>query len=344
MEQLNLPIRTLFSEFLEAAFHRQKIEFDLQNHGTYTRKTVKGKKYWYLQHYKRGQAVQKYFGPSTPENDKTVLAKRADQKQQRKLLQQLLRSEMKMAVMLKRAGIPSLDSATASLITAMSGPFLTRGAVLIGSHAFSAYCGILGTPFESVLLKTQDIDVAFNKSIEVTGDPVNLLDVLKKTDPNVREVPGLSHKYSPSTLIASSGVRIDIMAPLVGKPRVGIRVKGLAGVTAEPLRFLDFLIAEPIKAVLIGPKGGIPVHVPDPVHFALHKLIISRYRPTTETAKRAKDLAQAGQLLEACALEKTADLKVAYRDILKRGPKWKKLLQDAITSLPAHVQDLFPLQ
>lgn len=337
MEPLNLAIRTLFSEFLEAVFHRQSIETDLQHHGTYISKTVKGKKYWYLQHYENGQTVQKYFKPSTQENDTLVLTKRADQKQQRKLLQQLIRSEIKMSVMLKRAGIPSLDSKTASLMTALSGPFLTKGAILIGSHAFAAYCGILGTPFESTLLKTQDIDIAFDKEIQVIGNPITLLDALKGADPSTREVPGLSHKYPPNTFMTSSGVRVDIVAPLVGKPKGGVRIKGLVGVAAEPLRFLDFLIDGPIRAVMIGPKGGIPVYIPDPVRFALHKLIVSQYRPTSEAAKRAKDLAQAAQLIEVCALERTADLTVTYQEITKRGPQWKKAVQSALAQLPAHI-------
>ncbi len=36
----------------------------------------------------------------------------------------------------------------------------------------------------------------------------------------------------------------------------------LGGAVAEPLRFLDFLIHEPVRAVLLY-KGGIPVLVPE---------------------------------------------------------------------------------
>lgn len=333
MEELNLAIRTLFAEFQEVVNSRHRVETELYEQGTFAKKTVKGKPYWYLQRYVNGQAVQKYFGPADAQNEKIVVQKREDQKKQRKFLKQLTHSENKIATLLRRAGIPSLDSKSAAVIELLS----ASGSVLVGSHAFSAYCGMLGVLFEHNLLKTADIDMAFDNSIEALAKPVNILDALRKIDPAFREIPGLSHKYPPHSFISSSGIRVDILAPLVGKPKPSIKISNILGAAAEPLRFLDFLIKYPVKAVLIGPKGGIPVIVPDPTRYALHKLIISSCRSVSDTSRRTKDLAQAHQLLDVCAKERKTDLLVVYEEVVKRGPKWRKLVQE---NFPASISKM----
>lgn len=334
MEHIDLAIRTLFSEFQETVSNRRRVEAELYERGTFAKKRVKGKTYWYVQHYVNGQAVQKYHSVSDPKNDMAVLKKREEQKKQQKLLKQLVGSENKISTLLRRAGLPSLDSRTSAVIEALS----LSGAVLIGSHAFSAYCGILGVLFEHSLLKTADIDIAFDNTIEISGAPIDILETLRKIDPDFMEVSGLSHKYPPHSFISPSGIRVDLVAPLLGKPRPSVKIRNILGAAAEPLRFLDFLIKDPVKAVLIGPKGGVPVIVPDPARYALHKLIVAGYRSATDSSKRMKDLAQAGQLLEACASERRTDLLVAYKEVVARGPKWKKIV---VENLPTDIAKLF---
>ena len=335
MEELNLAIRTLFSEFQETVFSRHKVGAQHYERGTFAKKTVKNRSYWYLQRYENGQAVQKYFGPSNAQNNKIVAKKREEQQKQKKFLKKLIDSENKITTLLRRAGIPSLDSKSAAVIEVLS----STGSVLVGSHAFSAYCGMLGVLFEHSLLKTADIDIAFDNSIEVLGKPINILETLRKIDPDFREVPGLSHKYPPHSFISVNGIRVDILAPLVGKRRPVIKIRGIQGAAAEPLRFLDFLIKNPVRAVLVGPKGGIPVVVPDPTRYALHKLIISSYRSVSDTSKRTKDLAQAHQLLDICLRERKTDLIMVYKEVVKRGPKWKKLVQE---NLPSSISEILP--
>ncbi len=66
---------------------------------------------------------------------------------------------------------------------------------------------------------------------------------------------------------------------------------------AQLVAFLDYLLYREINAV--APHGpGIPINVPAPERFALHKLIVSQIRVSTSRsqAKRAKDLAQARSL------------------------------------------------
>ncbi len=52
-----------------------------------------------------------------------------------------------------------------------------------------------------------------------------------------------------------------------------VPMPALGGAAAIPLRFLDYLIHEPIRAVLLH-GAGVPVLVPSPERYAIHKLIV----------------------------------------------------------------------
>jgi hypothetical protein len=67
----------------------------------------------------------------------------------------------------------------------------------------------------------------------------------------------------------------------------------LGGTSAENLRFLDFLIYEPVRTVLLH-REGVSVNVPAPERYAVHKLIVASRRLTDALgrAKRDKDLLQ----------------------------------------------------
>jgi hypothetical protein len=80
---------------------------------------------------------------------------------------------------------------------------------------------------------------------------------------------------------------------LGGRPLMTQDVDG-----AQPLRHLDFLIDRPERSVLLF-GGGVPVTIPRAERYAVHELIVAVER--TDQAKSAKDIMQAGTLLEALA-------------------------------------------
>ncbi len=113
------------------------------------------------------------------------------------------------------------------------------------------------------------------------------------------------------------------------------------GVNAQALRFMDIALMMTIQL----PFGAIPVTVPHPAAFALHKLLIVPRRTNAE--KKQKDLDSAVQVLKL--LDKKGELFIA-KDLLVKFPKpWKKVIlktlgdnrQDAIaqhlTSFSSHV-------
>ena len=51
----------------------------------------------------------------------------------------------------------------------------------------------------------------------------------------------------------------------------------LGGASAQPLRHLDFLIRDPVRSVLLH-GGGVPVTVPAPERYCVHKILLSTER------------------------------------------------------------------
>jgi hypothetical protein len=335
MEANDIAIRTLFAEFQEAVFKRFALGKEVCGEWTFISKQIKGRKYWYQQCYVDGKPIQKYYLPSTSENDKIVLKKRAILSEKNALIKKLFADEQKRSAMLKRGGVPGLDYLTSSVVSILSENFLVyKGGVLIGSHAFQAYSGIFGATFEKSSLRTLDIDIACENTVTAySAIPLNVGDLLKKVEKGFKYVPSLSNKYPPSSFVGPSGMRVDIVTPLRGKPRNIVKIRNIVDVAAIPLRFLDFLIKEPVDSVLIGVRGGIPVTIPHPARYAIHKLIISSQRPVSELAKSAKDIIQAEQIILICAKEQLYELKMAFNEAMRQGPKWKRYIEKGISKL-----------
>jgi hypothetical protein len=105
---------------------------------------------------------------------------------------------------------------------------------------------------------------------------------------------------------------------------------------AQPLRYLDYLIREPVRAVLLH-GVGVPVTVPRPERYAVHKLIVATQRRTDGEygAKRDKDISQAGEITEAMHVKRRwLDLAEAWIEAWERGPAWRDALGKGRAMLP----------
>lgn len=350
METLDLAIRNLLQEFQEGVTHRFALEENLRGEGTFTRKKVKGKDYWYQQRYSKGQAVQAYIGPATPENEEKIVNFRKNQKNRKNQIRELTLLESKRMALLKRASLPVLDPLTSLLIEKLSHwRLIYEKGVLIGSCAFAAYAGMLGRLFEKTSLKTLDIDVVRDCQKQSKGDSPKDLKTLEIVSPNgfieirgknFSPVPGLSHKSLPSSFIGPGGLRIDFLTPLRGRPRNIVPLPNVPSVGAQALHFLDFLIKNPVHTVLLGNRTAIPVTVPDPCRYAIHKLIVANKRPRSENSKRVKDILQASQLIVACSEEHPGVLKKYFQEAMQRGKGWKQALTSSLQLLSPEVKKL----
>jgi hypothetical protein len=160
--------------------------------------------------------------------------------------------------------------------------------------------------------------------------------VLRGVDPRFRAIPHHSHS-GRSVSFTNERVRLDFLTPNRG-PDTETPAKVTAlGVDAQPLRFLDFLIRSPEPAVVLhGP--GVPVCVPSPERYAVHKLIVARRRPLG-AAKSDKDLRQAAMLIDVLAEKRPFELRVAWDEAAGRGRKWAKLLDEGLALLDPRIRD-----
>ena len=135
-------------------------------------------------------------------------------------------------------------------------------------------------------------------------------------------IPQFSNK-DPSTAFKMRGkeFRIDILTPMIGKESEKPVFLPALNTAAQPLRFLNYLVADPVECA-IPYDAGILAHVPDPARFALHKLIISTKRDVTRQTKAKKDLAQAAALLEFLWEERRGDVLKAWDTLKYKGRKW----------------------
>jgi hypothetical protein len=160
--------------------------------------------------------------------------------------------------------------------------------------------------------------------------------VLKAIDPTFREMPA-ARRGTTTQYMSSNQICVDFLVPSLGADSDEPVYLPSSQIGAEPLRFLDFLIHEPIEVVLLH-GSGIAVTVPAPERFAVHKLILSRRRKFTR-AKSEKDLQQAAMLLQILVKTRPEDLKYVWDEAMDRGPTWRELLLAGATQLPAPIED-----
>jgi hypothetical protein len=334
MRQLDISFVTLTAELLQRALDAQ-FDADFDESGSFKKRAVKEKDYWY---YKpsasgKGPVKEKYVGPAADPEITTRVERFASLKDDYVARRRLV------STLTREARLFSPAPAIGNIIEALwkAGVFRLR-ACLIGTVAYQNYGSVLGYRL-SEFMNTGDIDIAQFHSVSVSlEDSIPpILQVLKAVDPKFREVPQLNEQEGV-TKFASRELSVEFLTPNMGSDgRTGhpTPLPALGGAAGEPLRFMEFLIHQPIRAVVLH-KGGIPVLMPQPARYAVHKLIVAARRQTGE-GKDLKDLRQAHWL--ALALRETGrayELSEAFDEAMGKGPKWR----EAITQSLHRMQDL----
>lgn len=104
---------------------------------------------------------------------------------------------------------------------------------------------------------------------------------------------------------------------------------------AQTMRFLDYLLYREVNAVALQ-GNGIPINVPAPERYALHKLLVSQTRTLDAMgqAKAEKDIQQASALIAVLAELRPDDLADAWRELLAKGPSWRRHAARGLKRLP----------
>lgn len=327
MQPRSLLHSTAYAQLLQALQSDQLGRFE---EGTFRKRPVNGRDYWYFKPSERGRPKQKdrYVGPDTPEiaaliaehdKAKTTLRERRD-------LVRFLSDSYPTGRIPPRAG-----AVIAAL--AEAGIFRKR-AVVVGTTAFQAYGPMLGVSFPGgAHHQTEDIDIAQFPSIAIAvNDPPDeaLIDTLRRVEPDIQPTDMTFWPHQPIAWRAGDGFRVEFLSPNRGPDRDEPQPLPAIGAQAQPLRYLDFLIYRERPAALLH-GGGVLVNVPRPERFALHKLIVSDARQNPE--KAPKDLAQAQALIAALAISDPLDLRLALAELRDRGPKWRERVDRSVQRL-----------
>src|SRR5690606_9356109 len=130
-----------------------------------------------------------------------------------------------------------------------------------------------------------------------------------------------------------SDILVEFLTPSF-RPEEDIRDLPALGVSAQSLHFLNFLIAQPIKAAALY-RSGVLVQIPRPEAYAIHKLIgADRRQAGPDQLKSRKDRAQAALLIEVLAEDRPDELREAHEDALSRGPAWKDHISRSLQRMP----------
>lgn len=330
MNQTDLTYRTMYAELEQRALDAS-FDAAFAITGNFVRVPVKGRDYWYFED-RHAATKRRYVGPaSDPEIARRVESfgqSKAQYRGRRKLVSTLVRE----------ARFTAPERLTGDIVEAMerAGLFRLR-AVLIGTVAFQCYSAYLGIRLPGAIMQTGDTDFAQFHSIanEIEDEIASILDVLRSVDPTFRAVPHRHDARFTAQYINATSYMVEFLTPNRGsdehtdKPA---RMPTLGDTAAQPMRYMDFLIYEPVRAIMLH-GDGIPVLVPAPQRYAVHKLIVANQRllgPTGQ-AKRDKDLHQARQLFEALLIARMdRELAEAFVEAWERGPSWQEAIRGGL--------------
>lgn len=335
IKEIDISYRTMFAELARRTLDGQFLAgFPLE--GWFVTVTVKGRDYWYFDlPTPEGKDKRSYVGP---QSDDAITARVKAHKE----IKDNIRERRRMVSTLRRAGLPGPDNFAGDITKALADAGLFRlRAVLIGSVAFSTYAGMLGVRLPSSAMQTGDADFAqdFAISAGVQDSLPPVLEVLQSVDPEFRAVPHEADKAMVVAFQNAKGYRVELLTgnrgsdDYTGKPSP---MPALGGASTENLRFLDYLIYEPVRTVLLF-REGVNVLVPAPERYAVHKLIVSSRRLTDTLArvKADKDLTQASLLFQALVETRhDSELTEAWAEAWDRGDSWKDGICHGLLRLP----------
>lgn len=318
-----LSLQTTYRDLLERQLRRPVPEIE----GSIALVGNKSGRYWVARRRIGARVFESRVGPDNDDNR----IRAEDLRRQNDALQEWKRDTGRLVSQLRAAGMPTPTPGTGKLINALARVGLFRsGGVLAGTHAYGLYALELGAYPKHDLAMTEDVDIAALKSVSILSQRTgSLLSSLEGIGMRPVAGPGEEHPVRWQT---EDGVVLDLLTPKGRGRKTSVRHEGL-GVWAQALSYLDFSLENTIDAVALYGEG-IPVRIPAPERFAVHKLIVASARRGTYRAKSEKDLAPAEWLIEALAESRPFELLDAFEQARSRGPKWRRAIEGSLDRRP----------
>ena len=240
---------------------------------------------------------------------------------------------------LRLFGYQRAERKTAAVLAALfSNGLFKAGLTLVGSHAYGSLVNELG--IAAAAYTTQDIDVARSQPLQLALPAgVSFERILADSGLQFVAVPGMpSRRPSGSFKVpGADALSVDVLVP--GKTLGKVVALAELRTHAQEVPLLDFLVEEPIEAIALGPNHVVPVKVPAPERFVVHKLMSSQQR-RSDREKVRKDLEQAAILAAALAEDSPGTVEDAFRALPAAGRPAAKRGAEAAAKLLARSHPL----
>lgn len=244
------------------------------------------------------------------------------------------RQRRKQVQVLKAQGLWGPEPWLGRLIeTVAAAGLFEEGALLVGTAAFQMMEPLLGEFLPRPTLMTIDMDIA-TASLALQGRPGETFEqILHFADPTFTSIPQLHKGRLPSRFRASDGHLVELLTPVLRRTDTNpMPIPGL-GAGAAPLAYMHWLIAEPVRAVALW-GSGVPVRIPHPARYAVHKLIVAQRRDPANLIKRTKDLEQARIIIAALERNEPFAIEDALEDARTQGAEgWVKPIARSLEEL-----------
>lgn len=316
--ELTSAAQAAYAQLMDAALTAEHMRTVADLTGSFSSKTVKGHKYWYFQYTEpSGKLRQIYVGP-----DNDAVKSLIELKAQPGITQNLIPLAASAVALGCAAVLPKHLRVIARL---SEYGFFRAGGVLVGTHAFLAYGNMLGVQWGDST-RTQDIDFAHagrNVALALPSNlEVNTHSAIESLQMGLLPITGLKGKTGATYLEPRDpSFRLDFLTTLHRGGEAKYEHPQLH-VTLQPLKFMEYSLAQVQQAVLFNVEGAVVVNIPHPARYALHKLIVYGEREGTYVSKAGKDLVQAASLLRYFKENRTWEIKAAYADLINRGKGW----------------------
>lgn len=299
--------------------------------GTLKQRTKSGNRYWVREYIRvDGRKVDQHLGPATALDDRRVAELRAEI--------ELAKALAAGSAQLRLLGYQRIERKPAAVLEVFfNRRLIEAGLVLVGSHAYGALlneCGVQAAGY-----RTQDLDLARSQPLAIAlPSGLTFAKLLSESGLQFVPVPGMpSHRPSASfRLPGAEALAVDLLVP--GKRTGEVLPVAELGALAQSIALLDFLVRDPMDSIALSPNQVIPVKIPSPERFVIHKLFSSQSR-RSDRAKVGKDLDQAAIL--AAVLEE--DRPGILREHLRELPSSEKPKARAgARAAAARLRDIHP--
>jgi hypothetical protein len=298
--------------------------------GTFAKKMVAGREYWYYQYRDVDKAVKQiYLGQRSERLDRLIDAKSSPLSERRESIAKQARA----AIALGNAAMTRSHFRVIRCLEEYG--FFKAGGVLIGTHAFACYGNMLGVAWGDANQSQEDFAYA-GRSVSLalpTDVKLDVHDAITSLEMGFLPVSKLDGLAGGTYVIPHQpDFRLDFITTEGRKQKDLVNFPNL-NVAMVPLKFMEYSLQDIRQVAMLSEEGAVLVNVPSPPRYALHKLIVAGERGGSFRTKVNKDLRQSASLLAFLAKYQPDDLMEAWDDLEGRGKGWQSRFNRGVEML-----------